>query len=887
MCVLKFIKLLIMKKFLQVKFLMVFAIMFFQNVLIAQTTYTWSGGSTGDYQVAANWSPARTILSKGDALLFSNSVFVTNVPTQTIGQLILTNNSDVSLQATSGKSTILSVGSSDLSGDEISVPAGSSLTLTSNASGVTTETFTLGLANVAGVTSTIAGTLNLQPNSTTLPSDTVTFSLNTAYSVNQKVTNQGVLFLVDSAGTSAATGTGPGANAAGTVKNGTVVFRYVGTWFGNSYATAYKNVYDVHYGVTTITGTVNYAGLFTNTSKLGTSPNTLQFLSNSTFNNQRLEAAFPGGNSSHSVTNAPSYNNVNVTISGLVGSAGGGYFDELPASVNVFTINTPLLTGTSGSMGIRAYSLSDNSKTFTANTVNLAIGTGGAFQFINSQITTINIGSGGFTLSAGQFTLAANEGISMPTGDFNLSGTGNFTYFGQTVAGTVSMTVNNFNQSGASSNFNFNSYASGTSALTVNGNFNKSAGTFSTNYPGTISFTGSSSQLFSTNTSFGANTILELANTGSVGNNTVTLNSPLKLLGILKLTSGILVSTTTNFLTISTNGIIGGSDLSYVTGNIQYASSNTNPFTMPFGLNGQYYPITITPTSGTSVVFSVQYLPNTTNLSTLGFPLKSINPNGYYSIQTTTGSISATLSVMYNFSVGVVKNNSDLVLATYGTLGSLWSQLSAFPVATGDNTSGTISDGTAVLISTKAVSLALGSINSVSNLPVVLKSFNGNNTPNGNVLNWESEIETNLSSYQVEKLNPVLGEWIELGTIISKGTGSFYQFVDKESTNAETYRLKIIDKTGTFTFSKAITIFKDEKSAYVVYPNPFVANLTLDLKSKITAPIHFKLLDVLGRIVDRGTINQRITNLSFPSIKRGNYRLVLSDGREFNLTKGR
>ncbi|MEN9570668.1 MAG: hypothetical protein RL172_1899, partial [Bacteroidota bacterium] len=56
---------------------------------IAQTTYTWVGGSVDNYQTAANWSPARITPATTDILAFdvTTPVSVLNVPNQTIGAI--------------------------------------------------------------------------------------------------------------------------------------------------------------------------------------------------------------------------------------------------------------------------------------------------------------------------------------------------------------------------------------------------------------------------------------------------------------------------------------------------------------------------------------------------------------------------------------------------------------------------------------------------------------------------------------------------------------------------------------------------------------------------------------------------------------------------------
>ena len=161
------------------------------------------------------------------------------------------------------------------------------------------------------------------------------------------------MYQVTTTGTSATGGGGPGV-VSGTATDGTVVFTYVGTLFGSSYATGYSNAYSAQYGVTTITGTVNYAGIFTNTSAYNAATNSLQF-SGATFNNQRKDAAFPG-NGSSPTTNAPSYSNVSVTISGIqytsnysnttTGTTITSYnitTQQFPASINALNFSLSLI----------------------------------------------------------------------------------------------------------------------------------------------------------------------------------------------------------------------------------------------------------------------------------------------------------------------------------------------------------------------------------------------------------------------------------------------------------------------------------------------------------------------------------------------------------------
>ncbi len=116
-----------------------------------QHIYTWNPTGTASWATAANWTPARTAPAADDVLLFSNGAMTiaTSVPTQTISQLLVSNNTNVSLQATAAVTVSIAGGS----GPDLSVGAGSALQLTS-ASAVT-------LALAGSATGDISGTTSL------------------------------------------------------------------------------------------------------------------------------------------------------------------------------------------------------------------------------------------------------------------------------------------------------------------------------------------------------------------------------------------------------------------------------------------------------------------------------------------------------------------------------------------------------------------------------------------------------------------------------------------------------------------------------------------------------------------------------------------------------
>ncbi|MCC6599889.1 MAG: hypothetical protein IT223_04360, partial [Crocinitomicaceae bacterium] len=125
--------------------------------LASGSTYTWNGG-TSDFQTATNWTPTRTCPRIHDVLQFNSSSpassDVTNVPTQTIGQLVITDNRNVTFHdGTAAGVNTLTIGG--LSGTDLSVDAGSSLTFDVSSTNNPTDGVVVNVA--AGATAVIAG----------------------------------------------------------------------------------------------------------------------------------------------------------------------------------------------------------------------------------------------------------------------------------------------------------------------------------------------------------------------------------------------------------------------------------------------------------------------------------------------------------------------------------------------------------------------------------------------------------------------------------------------------------------------------------------------------------------------------------------------------------
>ena len=87
-----------------------FIALLFVFASVNAATYTWTGATSTDYQVATNWNPTRTTPNTTDDIIItpSSSFSVTNVPTQTINSLTI-NGAGINTVVLSGGSNYLTI----------------------------------------------------------------------------------------------------------------------------------------------------------------------------------------------------------------------------------------------------------------------------------------------------------------------------------------------------------------------------------------------------------------------------------------------------------------------------------------------------------------------------------------------------------------------------------------------------------------------------------------------------------------------------------------------------------------------------------------------------------------------------------------------------------
>ena len=138
-------------------------------------------------------------------------------------------------------------------------------------------------------------------------------------------------------------------------------------------------------------------------------------------------------------------------------------------------------------------------------------------------------------------------------------------------------------------------------------------------------------------------------------------------------------------------------------------------------------------------------------------------------------------------------------------------------------------------------------------LPVVLTEFNAQKSTEGVLLKWVTATEVNTDQFIVEKSREGI-TFSPLGTVeATNETLAKYNFTDlnpEEGNNF--YRLKMVDKDGTYEYSKIISINYVAKSSGRINIDRAIATtsqLQLQVSSNKTEIVTLKVTDVLGHTV--------------------------------------
>lgn len=310
---------------------------------------------------------------------------------------------------------------------------------------------------------------------------------------------------------------------------------------------------------------------------------------------------------------------------------------------------------------------------------------------------------------------------------------------------------------------------------------------------------------------------------------TVTLTTDATVSTTATFTSGIMITTATNYLNFADDATTtGASNASFVDGPVR--KTGNDAFTFPIGNASFYRPAGISAPTGTAHFFTAQYFKANHGLASTGDPsFTSVSRCEYWIIDRNTAPTSnvlVTLSWQEAACVpGYITNPATIRVARWN--GTSWVN-HGNGGTTGTATNGTIVTSAAV---TAFSPFTLASTSLANALPVELSWFRASLTPAGTgLLEWHTESELNNDRFEVER--SVDGATFEyLGFVEGAGTTNNphdYQFEDKHPVlGLVYYRLKQVDFNGDTEYSRLVSLdfagAEFNSGQFSVIPNPIAS----------------------------------------------------------------
>ncbi|RYZ62946.1 MAG: T9SS type A sorting domain-containing protein [Chitinophagaceae bacterium] len=401
------------------------------------------------------------------------------------------------------------------------------------------------------------------------------------------------------------------------------------------------------------------------------------------------------------------------------------------------------------------------------------------------------------------------------------------------------------------------------SALTIEKNLELQGGSFDVN--GTVSLKGS----FSNNgvvkaTSPGKiqfnGTTQQAVQAGAIANHPLSfeVNNPSGLLinsdwslpghtgSNLQLTNGSIV-TGGNVLTVQNplpGAIIGGTAASHIIGRLRRVTgvAGGNYLFPVDNAAAESANVSVSPVGSSATVYEVSFTrPNPYDRLAVPAGVKNAG-NYFWDISRISGTENADLSFIYganNFNSENANQYSDLRVLHWN--GTSW-----------DNLGGSgVNGGIAVANVSSFSPFTFGTVGPYL-LPVQLLSFSASIQGATNVLEWTAVQESEGQIYEVERSKE--GRLFERIGSITGAKKPGYSYADLTPfQNRSFYRLKQVDKVGKVEYSKVISLSRNIKGKFEVYPNP--ANSTLHLQVKAEGK-QLYILDATGRTVKVVYLNQ-------------------------------
>jgi hypothetical protein len=176
-----------------------------------------------------------------------------------------------------------------------------------------------------------------------------------------------------------------------------------------------------------------------------------------------------------------------------------------------------------------------------------------------------------------------------------------------------------------------------------------------------------------------------------------------------------------------------------------------------------------------------------------------------------------------------------------------------------------------------------------SSLPTTITSLQAFQKNTSIQVEWNTKNETNLSSYEVEKSSNG-SSFSKAGTVIAKGLSSYNWFDASPTNGSNYYRLKMMDKDGSFKYSSIVNVkVGGSKNVFTIAGNPSKNNsLVLQMENVDKGSYALSIYNNAGQLMMNRTIvhegGSATQTVHLSNVSAGTYQLSIV-GKSIKITK--
>lgn len=158
-------------------------------------------------------------------------------------------------------------------------------------------------------------------------------------------------------------------------------------------------------------------------------------------------------------------------------------------------------------------------------------------------------------------------------------------------------------------------------------------------------------------------------------------------------------------------------------------------------------------------------------------------------------------------------------------------------------------------------------------LPVTLTNFTATVVDGSTHVSWQTTQELNSSVFEVEHSTDG-AQWTKTGSVKAAGSISLthdYSFIHAQPDPGKNYyRLKIVDRDGSWELSQAISVTIKTPAGVRIYPVPVVDYLVIEAMG-FGENLPYTILNAKGKEMKRGVITQNNQRIPIPDLPAGLY----------------